>query len=245
MDNALLISLSQQSALKRRMDVIANNMANVGTAGFKSDHMLFEEYVMPVARVEGLTGDAARLSYVRDQATYRNFQPGSIEQSGAELDMAISGDGWFVVQTDEGERFTRDGRFKLDAEGQLVTSNGNPVLGEGGPIEFGPDEAGIEVAQDGAISTTDGLKGRIRVVRFEDNAQLVKEGASLLATEAPPLPADDARVLQGMVEKSNVQPIMEVTRMIETVRAYTQVAESIQTAHDMRRDAISRLGRME
>lgn len=245
MDNALLISLSQQMALKRRMDVIANNMANVGTAGFKADHMRFEEFMMPVARVEGLSGDAARLSYVLDKATYRDFQSGDIERTGNELDVAISGDGWFVVKTPEGERYTRDGRFKINADGQLVTSAGHPVLGDGGPIVFAPDEAGIEIAQDGFISTTDGLKGRLQLVRFEDNAQLSKQGTSLFAAEALPLPAEDARVMQGMVEKSNVQPILEVTRMIETVRTYTQVAQAIQTAHEMRRDAITRLGRME
>lgn len=242
MENTLLIALSHQMALKRRMDVIANNMANISTAGFKSDGLQFEELIMPVARVGGMTGASGRLSYVHEAAVVRDFSEGALEVTGGELDVAISGDGWFVVQTPEGERYTRNGQFKLNPQGQLVTGAGHPVLGEAGPITFTSEEAGIEIAKDGSISTTAGAKGRLRLVHFEDNRALSKEGASLFASATPPLPATEARVLQGMVEKSNVQPVLELTRMIETVRAYTRAAQILQSAEDIRREAIEQIG---
>lgn len=242
MENALLISLSRQMALQRRMDVLANNMANVNTAGFKSDSLMFEEYVMPVARMSDHNGSQARLSYVQDVAVFRDFAEGTAEQTGAELDVAISGDGWLVVQTPNGDRYTRNGQLKLDAGGQLVTQDGFPVLGQGGPVTFTVDETGIEIARDGTISTSQGTKDRLRVVRFENNNQLKKEGSTLFSTGATPTPADNAEVMQGMVEKSNVQPVIALTRIIETVRAYTAVTRTLQQTHDLRRDAIERLG---
>ena len=242
MENALLISLSRQMALQRRMDVLANNMANVNTAGFKSDSLMFEEYVMPVARMSDHSGSQARLSYVQDVAVFRDFGEGTAEQTGAELDVAISGDGWLVVQTPNGDRYTRNGQLKLDAGGQLVTQDGFPVLGQGGPMTFTVDETGIEIARDGTISTSQGAKDQLRVVSFENNNQLKKEGSTLFSTAATPTTADNAEVMQGMVEKSNVQPVIALTRIIETVRAYTAVTRTLQQTHDLRRDAIERLG---
>lgn len=243
MENALLISLSRQMALQRRMDVLANNMANVNTAGYKSDSVAFEEFVMPTARMNDLAGSQARLSYVQDRGVYRNFSEGTAEPSGGELDVAISGDGWLVVQTPNGERYTRNGQLKLDAEGQLVTQDGFPVLGEGGAITFTAEESGTEIARDGTISTSEGIKGRLRVVQFEDNGRLTKEASTLFSAEDQPTPAENVQVMQGMIEKSNVQPVIELTRIIETVRAYTSTARALQQTHDLRRNAIEQLGR--
>lgn len=242
MENALLISLSHQMVLKRRMDVVANNMANMTTVGFKSDSQQFEEHKMPVAAIGGLAGASARVSYVQHGAMLRDYADGPLEQTGNELDVAISGDGWFVVQTPEGERYTRNGQFSLDTEGQLVDGSGNQVLGETGPITFTGDEVGIEIAKDGTISTTAGRKDRFRLARFEDNKALVKAGPTLFASNEPALAAAEARVSQGALERSNVQPVLELTRMIETVRAYTHAAQSLQTTQDLRREAIERLG---
>ena len=242
MENALLIGLSRQTALKRQMDVVANNLANMNTAGYKAGSLLFEEHLMPVARMNDLTGQDKRLSYVLDGAIYRSFHEGAFEQSGNELDVAISGDGWLVVDTPDGERYTRNGQLKLDAEGQLVTPSGYPVLGDGGSIIFGPEENGIEIAKDGTISTSQGLKDRLRVVQFDNNNALKKEGETLFSTRQQPELAEDVRVLQGVVEKSNVQPISELTRMIETVRAYTNISQMLSREQDLRRQAIEQLG---
>ncbi|MGI9383171.1 MAG: flagellar basal-body rod protein FlgF [Methyloligellaceae bacterium] len=242
MENALLISLSRQMALQSRMDVLANNMANVNTAGFKSDSLMFEEYVMPVARMSDVNGSQARLSYVQDVAVFRDFTEGTAEQTGGELDVAISGDAWLVVRTPNGDRYTRNGQLKLDASGQLVTQDGFAVLGQGGPVTFTVDETGIEIARDGTISTSQGTKGQLSLVSFANNNQLKKEGSTLFASEATPTPAENAEVMQGMVEKSNVQPVIELTRIIETVRAYTAVTRTLQQTHELRQDAIERLG---
>lgn len=245
MDNALLIGLSRQMVLRRQMDVLANNMANVNTAGYKRDKVKFEEHLMPVARISDARGQDARLSFVIDPSMYRDFEPGAMEQTGNELDVAISGDAWFVVQTPEGERYTRNGQFQLNADGDLVAASGDPVLGEGGPINFSPDENGIEIASDGTISTNLGQRGRLRLVRFENNDTLRKEGALLFASDAPPVPADEATVAQGMIEKSNVQPVLELTRILETVRSYESVSKALEQTAKLRSDAIGRLGGAE
>lgn len=242
MENALLVGLSRQMVLRRQMDVHANNMANVNTAGFKRDDLLFEEYLMPEARMSDARGEDARISFVQDPAVYGNFQEGTFTKSGNELDAAISGDAWFVAQTPEGERYTRNGQFKLSSEGELVTPSGHPVLGEGGPIVFGPNESGIEIAKDGTISTNQGQRGQLRLVSFENNNELEKEGSLMYSTDAVPQPAGEAEVLQGMVEKSNVQPVMEMTRMIETARAYSSVAKAMEQTSQLRQTAIQRLG---
>lgn len=242
MENALLIGLSRQVALKRQMSVVANNLANMNTAGYKAGTMLFEEHLMPVARMNDQTGPDKRLSYVLDSATYLSFREGAYKQSNNELDVALSGDGWLVVETPDGERYTRNGQLKLDADGQLVTPSGYPVLGEGGPITIGPNEIGIEIAKDGTISTSQGTKDRLRVVQFEKNAELKKEGETLFSTTQQAEPAEDVRVLQGVVEQSNVQPISELTRMIETVRAYTSMSQMLSREQDLRRQAIEQLG---
>jgi flagellar basal-body rod protein FlgF len=225
------------------MDVLANNLANMNTPGYKSGTLLFEKHLMPVAQMNGLTGQDKDVAFVLDSSVYRSFEEGAFEKTGNEFDVAISGDGWLTVETDDGERYTRNGQLKLNADGQLVTPDGHPVLGEGGPITFTSGENGVEIAYDGTISTTQGAKDRLRVVRFENNALLKKQGETLFATDQQPEPADDSvRIVQGVIEKSNVQPISELTRMIETVRAYTAMAQTLNQAQDLRRDAIDQLG---
>ena len=242
MENALLIGLSKQMALRRQMDVLANNMANVSTAGYRAESLRFEEHLMPGAEMPGQIGSSARLSYVMDAGIVRNFESGSLERTDGEFDVAISGRGWLVVQTPEGERYTRNGQMRLDSEGQLITASGAPVLSDGGPITIGPDETGFTIARDGTVSTSLGPKGRLRVVQFADEAVMKKEGAALFSAPVAPEPAEGVSVIQGMIEKSNVQPVRELSRMIETVRAYTSTSKLIERTHELRKDAIQRLG---
>lgn len=242
MENALLVGLSRQVALKRQMDVVSNNLANMNTAGYKAGTMLFEEHLMPVARMNDLSGQDRQVSFVLDSSIYRSFSEGTFQQSGNELDIALSGDGWLVAQTADGEQYTRNGQLKINVDGELVAPSGQPILGDSGPIVFGPEETGIEIAHDGTVSTSEGVKDRIRVVQFENNALLKKQGETLFSTDQQPQPAVNVRVIQGAFEKSNVQPIYEMTRMIETVRAYTNMAQTLSRAQDMRRDAIEQLG---
>ena len=146
MENASLIGLSRQTALRRQLDVIANNLANVNTPGFKAERMMFEEYLMPVANMEMARQRDGNMSYVQDLATIRDYAAGTLVQTENPLDVAIQGDGWFVVDTENGERYTRNGGFMLNAGGELVTSEGHPVMGEAGPIVFGTEDVDIAIA---------------------------------------------------------------------------------------------------
>lgn len=222
------------------MDVIANNIANLGTAGFKRESIVFSEYLMPKAEMD-MSGDSRDLSYVEDFATIHDHSAGPVEQTGNEFDVAVEGDGYLVVQTPDGERYTRNGQFKLDATGQLVTSEGFPVLGDGGPITFAENETDVSIATDGTISTSVGQKGRLRLVAFDDPRALRPVGASTFETDEAPQPAETAKLRQGVYEKSNVQPVTEITRMIEVQRAYESVARMMARDDEMRSDAIDKL----
>lgn len=243
MENALLIGLSRQTALARQLDVIANNMANMRTAGFKGENLVFEEYLMPVAEMRNLPGADGRLSYVIDVGLARDFSEGEYAHTGNPLDIAVVGKGWFVVETPEGERYTRDGGFKISPEGELVTGRGYRVLGEGGPITFVPQDRDITFAPDGTVAASTGEKGRLRVVGFEAEHLLEKVGDNLFAGGGAAAAAiDEPRIAQGMIERSNVRPVIETARMIEITRAYTSIASALDQMQTLRRDAIERLG---
>jgi flagellar basal-body rod protein FlgF len=240
-ENAQLISLSRQIALQRQMDVVANNMANINTTGFKSENILFEEYVMPVARDQDFPRLDQPLSYVQDWATMHDLSGGAMVQTGNELDVGLNGDGFFAVQTAAGERWTKSGAFQLSANGTLVDLNGNPVLGEGGPIQFGPEENGILIAADGSVSSSAGQKGRLRLVEFANPQALTREGSNLFAGGTP-IAATNTRAMQGFTEKSNVSGVSEMAEMIRVQRAYESAANLAQKQDELRRSAIQRLG---
>jgi len=249
MENALLIGLSRQTVLERQLDVVANNIANVNTVGLKADSSLFEEYLMPGAHEDNFKGSDRRVSYVQDRGTYRNFTQGPAEQTRNPLDIAISGDAFFVVQTAGGERYTRDGGLQMNSQGQLVTAGGNPVLGTSGPIVFQPTDHDINVSPDGTITVvegsgrTDSLRGKLRLVSFTDAQKLLKEGSNLYSAGAGDAAQPDLKssVQQGYIEKSNVNAVAEMSRMIEVTRAYTQIATMLQQESDLHKSAIEKL----
>lgn len=237
MENAGYIALSRQMVLRREMDVIANNMANLNTPAYKGQSMLFVEYLE--------TSDSGeKMSFVQDISLVRNLTEGELTSTENPLDLAISGNGYFEVETPVGPRYTRNGVFRLNAEGQLVTAGGQPVLGEGGtPITLPPNSADVTVTRDGTVNTEQGPAGRLRVVRFEDEQTMVKLADGLYDADGQdPLPAEDAQVMQGMVEGSNVQGIIELTRMIETVRSYSSAGKLVNDEHERLRRAIQSLG---
>lgn len=243
MENALLIGLSRQMSLRREMDVVANNVANINTTGFKSDSAIFEEYLMPVARHDDFKGRDRRLSYVHDRATWHDMGQGPIKQTNNPLDVSIDGNAFFVVQTPRGERYTRNGAFQINAQGQLVTSEGYAVLGDGGPVQFQAEDRDITIARDGTVSVPDGGRGRLRLVTFANVQRLQKDSTSTFAAPAdmPPEQAEFAHVMQGTLEQSNVKPVVEMARLIEVSRAYTQLATLMQQHGEIRRSAIERL----
>jgi len=240
-ENAQLISLSRQIALQRQMDVVANNVANINTSGFKAENILFEEYVMPVARDQDFPRLDQPLSYVQDWATVHDLSGGAMVQTGNEFDVGLNGDGFFAVQTAAGERWTRAGSFQISSSGTLVDSNGNPVLGDGGPIQFGPEENGVLIAADGSVSSSAGPKGKLRLVEFANAQELTREGNNLFAGGTP-VAATNTRAMQGFIERSNVSGVAEMAEMIRVTRAYESAANLAQKQDELRRSAIQRLG---
>lgn len=240
-ENAQLISLSRQMALQRQMDVVANNMANINTSGFKGEQLLFEEYIMPVARDKDFPNLDQPLSYVQDWATIHDMAGGAMVQTGSELDVGLNGDGFFAIQTPAGERYSKAGAFQLSANGTLVDASGNPVLGEGGPIQFGPEENGILIAADGSVSSSAGPKGRLRLVEFDNPQALTRDGDNLWGGGTP-VAATNTRAMQGFIEKSNVSGVSEMAEMIKVTRAYESAANLAQKQDELRRTAIQRLG---
>jgi flagellar basal-body rod protein FlgF len=240
-ENAQLIGLSRQIALQRQMDVVANNVANINTTGFKAEQILFEEYTMPVAQDRTFKTLDQPLSYVQDWATIHDLTAGGMLQTGNDLDVAINGEGFLAVQTPAGERWTRSGSLQINNAGTLVDSSGNPVLGEGGPIQFGPEETGISIAADGAISSSAGAKGTLRIVEFANAQALVREGSNLFSGGTP-AGNTNSRVMQGFVERSNVSGVGEMAELIRVTRAYESVASLTSKQDELRRTAIQRLG---
>ena len=248
MQNALLIGLSRQMTLERQMDVIANNVANVNTNGFKADHSLFEEYLNSNAHEDNFVGPDRRVSYVQDRGTYRDVGQGPMEATNNPLDMAISGNAFFAVQANGAERYTRDGKFALSSTGQLMTSDGNLVLGTAGPIVFQPTDHDINVAPDGTVTVLEGtakidtIRGKIKMVTFDDPAKLTKLGANLYDTgSATQQPDTKSTLQQGYIEKSNVNSVVEMSRMVEVMRSYTAIANLLQQQSDLHKSAIERL----
>jgi len=241
MDNALLVSLSQQLAAYRSMDVIANNLANLSTPAFKREAVKFEEFVQQVQPSEGERGPQT-VSFVKDTGVVRDLNEGRMETTGAPFDLAINGKGYFVVQTSGGERYTRNGHLALNSEGQLVTDSGDPVVGDGGPITITNEDGDVHIAADGTVSGQQGQIAKLRVVNFPNERTLKKEGASLYSTSQSPSAADGAKITQGMLESSNVEPVLEISHMIDVMRAYQATATLTQSQEDLKRQAIDKLG---
>ncbi len=241
MDNTLLVSLSHQLAAIRSMDVIANNLANVSTPAFKRENVKFEELVAQVRGAEGESGPQA-VSFVQDKGVIRNLGEGRLERTNNTFDLALNGQGFFVVQTPKGNQYTRNGHFTLDASGQIVTETGEPVQGDGGPIAITANDGDIHIAADGTVSGKNGTIGKLQVVDFANERTMLKEGASLYSTTQTPNPAVGTTISQGMLESSNVEPVAEMTHMIEIMRAYQATASLAQQQETLLNQAIDKLG---
>ncbi len=245
MQNTLLIGLSRQVALSRELDVVANNIANLNTTGFKAEGSIFEEFLNSNARADQ---SGNRVSFVRDRGTWHDLSAGPVEKTGNPLDVAIDGNALLVVQSPRGERYTRNGSMQINAQGQLVTTEGNPVLGEAGPITFQPTDNQVSISGDGTVSVregngkTDSQRGKLRLVSVANAQNLQKDGGSTfsIAGETPQA-TKTSRVVQGAIEKSNVRAVVEMTRMIEVTRSYTQVANMLSQQADMQKSSMNKL----
>jgi len=228
------------------MEIVANNVANMNTPSYKGESALFAEYLMPVAEADDRRGPrgVAELSYVIDTGVHRNLSEGSMATTGNPLDLAISGPGYFAVLTPQGERHTRGGHFSLDDQGRIVTASGHPLLSDGGaPITVNPEDGPIEISRDGTISQGEVDLGRLGIVSFENERALAKAGATYFESDEAGVPVAEPTVLQGTIENSNVQPVVEMTRMIEITRAYESAQKSIDRIGELSQSAIRQLGR--
>lgn len=241
MENAQLVSLSRQIALQHQMDVVANNMANITTTGFKASDLLFEDHLMPVARDNDFAGLDRNVHFTQDWTTVHDMSTGSIEQTGNPLDVALSGNGFLTVETPGGPRYTRSGSLAIDANGVLVDMSGNAVLGSSGQIKFDDSDIDITIGGDGTVSTNNGNKGKLAIAEFIDPQILVREGDNYFSGP-PPDAAVSTRVMQGAIEKSNVSGVTELTTMIRVQRAYQSLASLMQKQDDLRNNAIQKLG---
>jgi flagellar basal-body rod protein FlgF len=241
MDNALLVSLSQQMAAYQSMDVIANNVANVSTPGYRREEQTFRQYIEQLPPTEGDTGTQT-LSFVQDAGIVRDMSEGPMRITGATYDLALHGKGFFVVQTPNGERYTRNGHFSLDTAGQIVDDAGDPLQGDGGAVTINTDDGDIHIGTDGTLSGKNGQIAKLRVAGFANEAALAKEGGSLFSTTQTPTTATNAEIRQGSLEESNVQPVVEISKMVEVMRAYQATATMAQSQEDLLRQAIDKLG---
>ncbi len=249
METVGLIGLSRQMTLRRQLDVVANNIANINTTGFKAERTLFQEYLSPTAHEDNFSGRDRRVSFVQDRATMHDFAGGPVEPSKNPLDVAIDGNAFLEVQTPAGTRYTRDGSLQINNQGQLVTSSGFPVLGNNGPIVFQQSDHDINISQDGTVTVLEGtnridsVRSKIRMVQFASPQQLVKEGSNLYSAGAGanPQPSLTSKLNQGFIERSNVSSVTEMTRMIEVTRAYTELSNMLVSQGDARKTAIEKL----
>ena len=242
MENSSIIALSYQTGLRRKIDIIANNIANLSTTGFKAERVMFIEHLERSRGVEGQI--IPRLHYVRDIATRTDPREGPITKTGNPLDIAIQGDGYFVIDSPEGELYTRNGHFNLDNSGQLVNQAGNPVLTDAGaPVIFAPEDTRIIISRDGTISTNNGELGKLKVVQFKNDQKLNRvQGAQFSANENdPPVPVDTPIIIQSSLEGSNVESLIEMTELINLHRTYDAVKDFIERDDKRQRLAITEL----
>ncbi len=233
--DASISGLSLQLTMMRQMDIIAGNIANASTSGFKSQML-----VVANASASASPGKDAK----QEIGLARNGSSGALARTDNPLDVAIKGDGYFVVQTPLGERYTRNGRFSFDDQGQLVTADGYAVLGDdGAAIEISPAEIEITISSDGTISTEIGVVATLGVVRFADDQLVRRASGGLFMSDARPLPAEESTVHQGFIEESNVEPILELTKLMTTLRTFQGTQRFLERENDRERRMIQALTR--
>jgi flagellar basal-body rod protein FlgF len=241
MQNASYVALSRLAAQQRAMDVIADNIANAGTPGFKASRVLFSDWLARQTGTDAPRGGET-IAYTQDRATYREQQPGPLSHTGNPLDLAITGDGYFTVSTPQGPRLTRAGRFSLMPDGTVADAAGDALRDSiGRPLQVATSDTQLTVAGDGTLSSENGQIGKIGVVAPQDPMRLAPEGALLSRADTPTAPVAAPKIVQGAVEESNVQPIAEMTRMTAGLREFQFVSQFIQGEADRQQSAIDKI----
>jgi flagellar basal-body rod protein FlgF len=241
MDITTSLAASRLIAQQRAMDITANNIANANTPGYRTERVQFSDYIDRQAQTASAPG-VKGITYTQDRATYRESQPGTVTHTGNPYDLALSGEGYFTVATKNGPRLTRDGRFGPMPDGTLADSSGNAVLDVNGkPIQIPTTDTQVTIAGDGSVSTENGQVGKVGVVQPADPMKLRAEGGTNFVSDAPTAPVASPSIIQGGIEDSNVQPVLEVTRMMDTQRQFQFVTQLIQAEGDRQQSAIDKL----
>ena len=237
MENPIYIGLSRQAQLRREMTMVANNIANMDTTAFKREMNINQSYDERIRFGE-------RLAFVLDVGSALDFQEGGVNLTGNDLDVAIRGPGFFMVDDGAAVKFTRNGAFTMDEQSRLVTKQGYLVLDENqGPIVLPGNGAGITISEEGIIRADDEEIGRLGVVEFANPQELKRARDSLYTSEEEPQAAEDSRFMQGALEKSNVNPIAEMTEMIGVHRAYDSVKKLLDQENERQKAIAQRLAR--
>lgn len=243
MDTPGYVVLSRLAAQRRATDVLASNLANADTPGFKASQMVFAEHMAKQTGASVPSG-GNEVAFTQDRATWRDFTPGALQATGNPLDMALSGEGFFALQTPAGERFTRSGRFAISPDQGVVDAEGHAVLLEDGtPLVLPQGSSRIDIMGDGTVGTEQGPIGKLRVVRFADPQKLQSQGDRLFAT-TPEMPAEAVArpgVVQGSVEASNVRPVVEMTRMTAELREFQFVTQFVEREAERLQSSVERI----
>ena len=241
MQNSTSVALSRLIAQQRAMDVTANNLANANTPGFKTGHTLFADWLDKQSGVDPVRGGRT-LSFTQDRATYRDQAEGSLSHTANPLDIAITGPGFFTVQTKLGPMLTRAGRFNLEPDGTVADVDGNAVLDTTGqPIKVSAADTSLSVSGDGTLSSENGRLGKIGIVKPDDVNKMQTQGDHLLIPNSPTTPVTAPKIVGGALEDSNVQPIAETTRMIDQMRQFQFVTQFVQGESEREQSAIDKL----
>jgi flagellar basal-body rod protein FlgF len=242
MDATSYVTLSHMTALRRQMEMISNNLANMSTTSYKAEKPLFTQFLNPTVRGTDRPSGDDTIAYVEDFGVVRNLQVGTISPTNNPLDVAINGEGYYQIETAEGVRYSRAGVFSLSPEGEIVTRDGDPLLDDRGqPIQIPQGTRAITISTDGTVSADNLQVARIVPVAFENDRALKKLPGGLYETDQEPTPLATFDLRQGMIEGSNVQPVLEMTNMIEVSRAYQSAQKFIEQEHQRVKSAIGKL----
>lgn len=238
MQSSLYVALSAQVALERRLNTVANNIANINTGGYRAEEVKFETVLSQAG-----TGN---VSFASSGETYTSRRIGSVTRTDNPLDVAIQGDAWFGVNTPSGVVYTRDGRMKMNEAGELQTMDGYSVLDPGGAsILLNPQDGEPTIGRDGMITQRNNQIGALGLFRIDSKSQLTRFGSSAVKTSLPATVVQDftaVGVQQGYAEGSNVNPIMELTKMIMISRTFDNAAATISETESSMMSAIRSLG---
>ncbi len=232
MDNSIYIATSRQGVMFRKLDVLANNLANMNTPAFKDNVTMITDWTVN-------NGNQQYVSFAQDVSLFRDARTGALKQTSNPLDIAIDGPGYLTIQTPQGNRYTRAGDLKLDPNGTLVTHDGFPLLDVGGqPILIPDNIRELSFGDDATVRGDGNVLGELALVQFDDDQKMERAGLRMYRTDQQPRRAEGVRIAQGYIEESNVEPVVELAEMIKTNRGVSGVTKFIETAYDLEQRAM-------